>query len=553
MPMAVHRALALFFRLLLLLCTIRHGSAFLFPPHLRPAAKFGISRPVGTYPRTTMNDELREIRRRQRERWLAAQAQAQGQNGEDAGNCSGREAAASTNDVEPVSTDASGGAASAKSNEHTQGNAAGAGTSKKRARPVAASASTNTNASTRNVVDLTFDDTDTDGDEDVSEKKKAKSDAGGDSSSDVEILSPPRKAKQKQKHNGQGAKAHTQTTSNNTGPMPNFAVASYNIWFGQTARGDPHPERRMEAISSIISDLQPRPLLVGLQEVTSELEQLLYPLLQSMGYHVISQPHQSQGQYYVAIAVLTGNVLGGGISANANDANDGTVSAQVVGSGFQPYADTIMDRGLLWTHVRLCSGTSSREVLFTTTHLESYLTGGFMGRPYDGVAQRKLQICQAAQFCREYARTRARHGTRIDAAIITGDLNWDDERKRSKGNDEKMLEVIETDEAWTDAWLKCRPGEDGYTYDAKLNDMLRGNLRRRFDRCLVWNGERDDTDSGGIVPVQCDMIGTSAIAGLTYRKEKQKFSYGSFVPTGEFIDQPVSPSDHFGLYVTLGC
>ena len=177
-----------------------------------------------------------------------------------------------------------------------------------------------------------------------------------------------------------------------------------------------------------------------------------------------------------------------------------------------------------------------------------------MGQPYDGVVQRKAQIRQAARFCTQYVQTRARHGTRIDAAVITGDLNWDDERKRSKGNDEKMLEVIGSDsnDTWTDAWLKCRPGEDGYTYDAKLNDMLRGNLRRRFDRCLVWSGERTQ-NSGGIAPVHCDMIGTSAIVGLTYRKEKQRFSYGSFVPTGEFVDQPVSPSDHFGLYVTLGC
>ena len=85
----------------------------------------------------------------------------------------------------------------------------------------------------------------------------------------------------------------------------------------------------MEAISAIISDLQPRPLLIGLQEVTPDLEQLLYPLLQSMGYHIISQPRHTCGQYYVAIAVLTGNVLGG---SSSND-NDDTVSAQVVRSG----------------------------------------------------------------------------------------------------------------------------------------------------------------------------------------------------------------------------
>ena len=489
-----------------------------------------------------MDDELKEIRRRQRERWLAAQAQGQdGQDGEDicANGSDDRGAAAASAHGGAVANNSATDGASSGPGQGPANAAVNAGAiGKKRSR---------TAANNNNVVDLTFDDSDTD-DEDMNQKKKAKSDAtnGGvsDSSSGVEVLSPPRKRKSKTQPS---SISNTSNTSNNTGPMPNFAVASYNIWFGQTTRGDPHPERRMEAISAIISDLQPRPLLIGLQEVTPELEQLLYPLLQSMGYHIVSQPRHTCGQYYVAIAVLTGNVLGG---SSSND-NDDTVSAQVVNSGFERYADTIMERGLLWTHVRLCSGPSSREVLFTTTHLESFLTGGFMGQPYDGVAQRKAQIRQAARFCTQYVQTRARHGTRIDATIITGDLNWDDERKRSKGNDEKMLEVIGSDEAWTDAWLKCRPGEDGYTYDAKLNDMLRGNLRRRFDRCLVWNGE--GTQSRDIAPVQCDMIGTSAIAGLTYRKEKQKFSYGSFIPTGEFIDQPVSPSDHFGLYVTLGC
>ena len=496
-----------------------------------------------------MDDELREIRRRHRERWLAAQGQGQDdQGGDTSTNGCDDQPAAAANGGDAPNTAASGRASAGA--EHEPANAAteaGTTASKKRARTAA-----NTN---NNVVDLTFDDSDIDC-EDMGRKKKAKSDAanGGDadSSSDgVEVLSPPRKRKSKSQSSGISNTSSTSNTDNtdNTGPMPNFAVASYNIWFGQTTRGDPHPERRMEAISSLISDLQPRPLLVGLQEVTSDLEQLLYPLLQSMGYHVISQPQQTRGQYYVAIAVLTGNGLGGGGSSG----NDDTVSAQVVTSGFEPYAGTIMERGLLWTHVRLCSGASSREVLFTTTHLESFLAGGFMGQPYDGVAQRKAQIRQAARFCTQYVQTRARHGTRIDAAVITGDLNWDDERKRSKGNDEKMLEVIGSDsnDAWTDAWLKCRPGEEGYTYDAKLNDMLRGNLRRRFDRCLVWkDGGNANND---ILPVHCDMIGTSAIAGLNYRKEKQRFSYGSFVPTGEFLDQPVSPSDHFGLYVTLRC
>lgn len=238
-----------------------------------------------------MDDELKEIRRRQRERWLAAQAE--GRQGGD------RDTSAGPTDT----ATASGSAASANADDTNEA-------AKKQAR-----------GSSNNVVDLTFDDSDTDADDNImNKKKKAKpskgDDADSEASSDIEVLSPPRK-KQSRKMDGQSFKTTAPAlTTINSGPMPNFSVASYNIWFGQGSGGEPHPDRRMEAISAIISDLQLRPLMIGLQEVTPDLETLLYPLLQSMGYHIVSQP-QPRAHYYVAIAVLTGNVLGGG-----NDNND---------------------------------------------------------------------------------------------------------------------------------------------------------------------------------------------------------------------------------------
>ena len=549
--------------------------------------------------RGRMDEELEQIRRLRRERWLAstsgtssgAASGAPADNGDDrrseqetsaavaaGGEASSRNAAA---EVSATSAAASSFAASSDSSNvnAAHSRASNGSDNKKRARSATTAAA---RAADAKVVDLTsLDSDDPNSDSDVDRlifgpkdqyESDGKKNAGGakydngddsDSSSIIEIISPPRKKSNNSKApKKQGTEQ--QHASSNSGPIGDFAVATYNVWFGP-----PHQNSRMQAISSILSELQPRPLMVGLQEVTAGLSSILYPLLHSMGYEIVTQP--SGGQYYVAIAVLTGscgNVLGSaGISTS--DRTD-TVSAQLVSSGFEPYGDTIMDRGLLWVHVRLTSTSSSsravasssssvhsKEVLFTTTHLESFMRGyPTTGSTYDGVAQRARQVREAVGFCTNCATERSRHGTHINSAFITGDLNWDDGRKRSSGNDQRLLDIIASGGGtnWTDAWIECRPGEEGYTYDAKKNDMLRGNLRRRFDRCLVWNNETRGRRSSPISPVQCDSIGTEVIAGLTYRKEKQKWAGGgTFVSSGEYTELPVSPSDHFGLQVRLGC
>ena len=140
---------------------------------------------------------------------------------------------------------------------------------------------------------------------------------------------------------------------------------------------------------------------------------------------------------------------------------------------------------------------------------------------------------------------------RLEAVFVTRYLNWDNERKRSNsvGADRPLLGVVNglvsdgdsnggngggsNGGAWRDVWLDRCPEEDGYTYDSKDNPMLRGNLRRRFDRCLYWtNNGKNSSDVGDrgqpsfLAPHSIKMIGTDAIEGLQWKKEVQKWVGG---------------------------
>lgn len=306
--------------------------------------------------------------------------------------------------------------------------------------------------------------------------------------------------------------------------MKSFSICTYNIWFGE-----PHQHQRMARISELISGLSQKPTFLGLQEVTPGLLRDLSPLLQSMGYRIICQEGVSYG---CAIGILTNDGM-----------NSEAIVAQVLESGFHPYRTSQMARGLLWVHAQL---DTIGEVLFTTTHLESYVQGN------DGSSAREIQMLEASQFCltRMSQKTSRGNADKIKAAFITGDLNWDDERKRSSGNDKALLPVIQHNQIgrsqWIDTWLETQPGQDGYTYDSKENPMLKGNLRRRFDRCLVCFGEND------LSTHKTELIGQEAIPGLHWRKEVQKWSYGKPTDQTSFDMRPLAPSDHFGLVASFG-
>ncbi len=343
--------------------------------------------------------------------------------------------------------------------------------------------------------------------------------------------------------------------------IPEFSICTYNIWFKET-----HQPERMMQISSLLSDMkQQKPLFIGLQEVTMSLMQELFPLLESMGYTMICQPDITYS-YGVAIAVFT---------QPQQDHPPSLPYVRVVKSGFQPFTETIMGRGLLWVHADIipwrnnCNSSSSSSkssVLFTTTHLESFVPKHQYSLPdkinHNGVKARKSQIQESVTFCQKYRKSSSfSSSSPIQAMFITGDLNWDDERKQAA--DESLLSIINDNndsnaDGWIDAWKSLYPTQrGGYTYDSKLNPMLKGNLRRRFDRCLYYienntgaKGGSDKCSKLGVCGAK--LIGMEAIEGIQWQKEVSEWKYGK--PTGAVTHQvrPVSPSDHFGVYVQFG-
>jgi hypothetical protein len=241
----------------------------------------------------------------------------------------------------------------------------------------------------------------------------------------------------------------------------------------------------------------------------------------------------------------------------------------IIEQGWIPYTHTVMQRGFLYVRARLPStSTSSRktEILFTTTHLESY-----SGKDYNGASQRLLQIQEMCQFLHH----QMEEHPSITMAIISGDLNWDDERRTVGGTrtvsttDPVLLSSIP--DQWKDTWLEAtQPPSvpisttttttkakkkktsatststsaslvEGYTYDSKLNPMLSGSLRRRFDRVLVHSNPFHNHRVQILAP---QLLGTNVISpDLTWEK------YNMYTRTTRTV--PTAPSDHFGYIVTL--
>ena len=298
-----------------------------------------------------------------------------------------------------------------------------------------------------------------------------------------------------------------------------FQVATYNIWFGPEGDGQPHIQQRMGAIASLLAQQHSgiNPLwFVGFQEVVHSTQQVLHPLMESKGYEIISQPLLAYG---VSLAVLT--------RANCP-------CPEILDKGYKPYFRSQMDRGFSFAHCRL-PGVEKDECIVANTHLESFVPGD------NGSSARVVQVKEAASFCLHKMST----NSRIKVAIIMGDLNWDDASRNPKDPD--LLGVLNGNQSngvhgeWVDSWKETvvDPKDPGYTYDSKVNPMLRGSLRRRFDRVLVFRRKGDKK-----ICCSTTCIGTEGL-GTTFMKVNHYVN----PPTSR--ETPTAPSDHFGLVSRL--
>jgi tyrosyl-DNA phosphodiesterase 2 len=314
-------------------------------------------------------------------------------------------------------------------------------------------------------------------------------------SSKRSFLDASKKSFTESKSDDEDVKPRRKRIAQSPDDIPALALATYNIWFGKTG----FENQRMEAI---IDALRPHaPNLIGFQEVTASLASIIFPLLESLGYHTIVQPFSSYG---CAIACKVD---------------------QIIDSGYHPFSNSKMDRGIVWALIR----QNNRELLFTTTHLESYLDASDNGGP-----EREVQLLEIAEFCERCIRERST----VDLAIVTGDLNWDDERPRSVGDNRKLISLLD-ETKWFDAYRHVNSKETGYTYDPKVNPMLGGgSVRRRFDRILIHSHDLQKVNVSRI-----DIVGKDALPGLKY-----------VVPPTRFHGPKtrlVAPSDHFGLVSSI--
>lgn len=295
------------------------------------------------------------------------------------------------------------------------------------------------------------------------------------------------------------------------GTETSFQLATYNLWFGPHRDGNPYPEARMNAIAELLLARTDPPLyFCAFQEVVHSLDDALFPLLESMGYKVIRQPLDNPIflPYGVALAVHP--------------------QLTILDCGWKPYRMTQQERGFCYARCRL---PNNSVCLVTSTHLES-----FMGKEISVKAARAQQLSVMEKFCNDQLDQQ-----RADLAIMMGDLNWDDaSRKPADDPLESVLSSVEWKDAWkaTNHLRSTTDSRKGYSYDAKLNPMLGGGIRRRFDRCLVRTTRRALVNF-----ISTDLLGTQAIPGLFHNYQNQY--------TRAVTNRATAPSDHFCLVTHL--
>ncbi|XP_074592743.1 uncharacterized protein LOC141848593 [Curcuma longa] len=264
-------------------------------------------------------------------------------------------------------------------------------------------------------------------------------------------------------------------------------ILSYNVWFCE----DLELHGRMEALGNLIEQYAPD--FICFQEVTPNI----YAMFQKSNWwkhYSCSLPQQMAAQRPYFCMQMS--------------------KLPVKEFSRVPFSNSAMGRELCLAEVVV---GEKQSLIIATSHLESPCPGP----PSWDQMFSKERVAQA----------KVATGILVDSpnVIFAGDMNWDD----------KLDGAFPLPDGWIDAWSELKPGENGWTYDTKANQMLSGNrtLQKRLDRFIC---HLPDFKMDGI-----EMIGMEAIPGLSYRKMKKvKKEFRQLV-------LPVLPSDHYGLLLTI--
>ncbi|WOK99726.1 hypothetical protein Cni_G08438 [Canna indica] len=264
-------------------------------------------------------------------------------------------------------------------------------------------------------------------------------------------------------------------------------ILSYNVWF----REDLELYKRMEALGNLIELNEPD--CICFQEVTPNIYQIFQKSNWWKQYKCSLPKHMATERPYFCMQMS---------------------KLPVKGFSCIPFTNSGMGRELCLTEIDV---GESQNLIIATSHLESPCPAP----PRWDQMYSKERVAQAKEAINILKDS--------SNAILGGDMNWDD----------KLDGAFPLPDGWIDAWLELKPGENGWTYDTKANQMLSGNrtLQKRLDRFMC---NLHDFKIIGI-----EMIGVEAIQGLSYCKEKKmKKEFKKLV-------LPVLPSDHFGLLLTI--
>ncbi|KAJ6363933.1 hypothetical protein OIU76_028961 [Salix suchowensis] len=275
--------------------------------------------------------------------------------------------------------------------------------------------------------------------------------------------------------------------TNSAAVLGSVKILSYNVWF----REDLEMHRRMKALGELIQLHSPD--VICLQEVIPDIYDIFQRSSWWKAYQcsVSSEIASSRGYFCMQLSKLP-----------------------VKSFSTKPFMNSIMGRELCIAELE---APGKKPLVVATSHLESPCPAP----PKWDQMFSKERVDQAKEAINLLKKN--------SNVIFCGDMNWDD----------KLDGQFPFPDGWVDAWVDLKPGDNGWTYDTKSNQMLSGNraLQKRLDRfiCSLCDFKIS----------KIDMIGKEAIPGLSYMKEKKVRK------EVKMLELPVLPSDHYGLLLTI--
>ena len=178
-----------------------------------------------------------------------------------------------------------------------------------------------------------------------------------------------------------------------------------------------------------------------------------------------------------------------------------------------PFRDTEMGRSLLLCDINI-HGTC---ISVGTTHLESL----------NSAPVRRSQLLQCKDIFAGLP----------NPIILCGDFNFCSYRNFNVTTLPLENDVLRDEfSSFVDVWPQLRGDEKGFTFDSERNNNIRQHEVMRYDR-VICDGK------GILAPLSIDMLGTSPIGCATAPSD----AFATPPPK----QQPVLPSDHFGLHTTF--